>query len=60
MEHPQYTRPETFRNMTVPKILLSGDHGAILKWKKSKSEENTNIYNENLKDKSFKKSKNNT
>ena len=60
MEHPQYTRPETFRNMTVPKILLSGDHGAILKWKKLKSEENTNIYNKNLKDKSFKKSKNNT
>src|SRR6202167_6553960 len=27
LEEPQYTRPEGFRGMTVPEILLSGDHG---------------------------------
>ena len=30
---PQYTRPAEFRNMHVPKILLSGDHAAIAKWR---------------------------
>ena len=30
---PQYTRPADFRGMTVPPVLLSGDHGAIAKWR---------------------------
>jgi tRNA (guanine37-N1)-methyltransferase len=33
LEHPQYTRPPDFRGMEVPEILLSGDHGAIAKWR---------------------------
>ena len=33
IEHPQYTRPENFRNLTVPKVLLSGDHKKIEGWK---------------------------
>jgi tRNA (guanine37-N1)-methyltransferase len=33
LEHPQYTRPETFREWKVPDILLSGDHGRIARWR---------------------------
>lgn len=33
LEHPQYTRPREFRGMTVPDVLLSGDHAAIARWK---------------------------
>jgi tRNA (guanine37-N1)-methyltransferase len=33
IEYPQYTRPEDFMGLKVPKILLSGDHGAIVKWR---------------------------
>lgn len=36
-EYPQYTRPENFIGMKVPKILLSGDHKKIEEWRKSKS-----------------------
>ncbi len=31
--HPQYTRPRTFRGMTVPKVLMSGDHEKIRRWR---------------------------
>ena len=33
LEYPQYTRPEEFRGMKVPEILLSGDYGKIKKWR---------------------------
>ncbi len=33
IEHPQYTRPREFRGMTVPDILLSGNHKAIAAWR---------------------------
>ncbi len=32
IEFPQYTRPEEFRDLKVPEILLSGHHAKILKW----------------------------
>lgn len=32
-EYPQYTRPEEYRGMRVPEILLSGNHGEIAKWR---------------------------
>lgn len=35
IEHPQYTRPETFRGNVVPSVLLSGNHAEIEKWKES-------------------------
>jgi tRNA (guanine37-N1)-methyltransferase len=35
IEHPQYTRPEEFRGKKVPKVLLSGHHAEIEKWRKS-------------------------
>ena len=34
LEYPQYTRPELFRGMKVPEILLSGDHGKVAKWRR--------------------------
>jgi tRNA (guanine37-N1)-methyltransferase len=37
VEYPQYTRPREFRGMAVPEILLSGDHGAIARWRSEQS-----------------------
>jgi len=36
-DYPAYTRPEKYRGMRVPKILLSGDHKKIAKWRKEQS-----------------------
>lgn len=33
LEFPQYTRPEEFRGLKVPNVLLSGHHGEIAKWR---------------------------
>ena len=38
LEYPQYTRPEEFRSMRVPEVLLSGDHGKIGRWRRAESE----------------------
>jgi len=32
-EYPQYTRPAEFRGWAVPDVLLSGDHGAVDRWR---------------------------
>ncbi|OGM15502.1 tRNA (guanosine(37)-N1)-methyltransferase TrmD [Candidatus Woesebacteria bacterium RBG_19FT_COMBO_42_9] len=37
LEFPQYTRPEVYRGWKVPKVLLSGNHKEIEKWRKSES-----------------------
>jgi tRNA (guanine37-N1)-methyltransferase len=37
LEHPQYTRPETWQGRTVPAILLSGHHANIAKWRRKQS-----------------------
>lgn len=37
IEFPQYTRPEDFRGMKVPEVLLTGNHGEIAKWRTSQS-----------------------
>jgi tRNA (guanine37-N1)-methyltransferase len=34
LEHPQYTRPEEFRGMRVPDVLLSGHHGEVDRWRR--------------------------
>lgn len=41
LEYPQYTRPKVWEGMEVPKILLSGHHANIEKWRREKSIENT-------------------
>ena len=37
IEHPHYTRPEEFRGLSVPDVLLSGNHAEIDKWRKKQS-----------------------
>ena len=41
LDYPQYTRPRTFRGMSVPEVLFSGDHEAIRSWRLKKSLEKT-------------------
>jgi len=58
IEYPQYTRPEEFRGMKVPEMLLSGHHARIAKWRLEQSIERTKMwrpdlweeYNKKLKD----------
>ena len=37
LEHPQYTRPWTFRGLEVPDVLGSGDHEAIRRWRRQQA-----------------------
>jgi tRNA (guanine37-N1)-methyltransferase len=37
LEYPQYTRPEVYKKMKVPKILLTGDHGKVADWRKKEA-----------------------
>ena len=37
LEYPQYTRPEEYKGWKVPKVLLSGNHKDIKKWRKESS-----------------------
>jgi len=37
LEYPHYTRPREFQSLTVPDILLSGNHAAIEKWRREQS-----------------------
>jgi len=37
LEGPQYTRPPEFEGRRVPSVLVSGDHGAIAKWRRTES-----------------------
>ena len=41
LEYPQYTRPEEFRGMRVPDILLSGDHGKVRAWRAAEAKKRT-------------------
>ena len=37
LEYPQYTRPAVFNGVSVPEVLLSGNHAAIDKWRREQS-----------------------
>jgi len=37
LDFPSYTRPATFRGLTVPPVLLSGDHGAVARWREERA-----------------------
>ncbi len=37
LEYPQYTRPATFREWSVPEVLLSGDHARVARWRRAQS-----------------------
>ena len=41
LDFPQYTRPAEFRGMSVPNVLLQGNHGKIEKWRTAQSVEKT-------------------
>lgn len=44
IEYPQYTRPETYENMTVPAVLLSGNHQEIEEYRKLQAREAYNKF----------------
>ncbi len=48
LEFPQYTRPEVFEGMSVPEVLISGNHENIRKWRRQKSLERTYKYRKDL------------
>ncbi len=48
LEYPQYTRPEEFKNLKVPKVLLSGNHKEIERWRIKKAFEETMKRKEDL------------
>ena len=35
LEYPHYTRPRDYRGLTVPDVLLSGDHAEIARWRRN-------------------------
>ena len=37
LEYPQYTRPREYRGMTVPEVLLNGNHAEIVKWRRAQA-----------------------
>jgi tRNA (guanine37-N1)-methyltransferase len=41
LDHPVYTRPQEFRGVRVPEVLLSGDHAAIEAWRREAAEAKT-------------------
>ena len=41
LDFPQYTRPAEYRGMSVPEVLLSGNHTEIEKWRTARQEEKT-------------------
>jgi tRNA (guanine37-N1)-methyltransferase len=41
LDHPHYTRPAEFRGRAVPAVLLSGDHGAVERWRRDAAHEKT-------------------
>lgn len=49
IENDHYTRPQTFRNLSVPSVLLSGDHKKIENWRRENAIKNTNQFKKNNK-----------
>jgi len=41
LDHPQYTRPRSYRGMAVPEVLVSGNHAAIDRWRREAALEKT-------------------
>jgi len=37
LEYPQYTRPREYRGMSVPEVLISGDHGKVAEWRRQQA-----------------------
>jgi tRNA (guanine37-N1)-methyltransferase len=43
LEHPHYTKPNSWEGLEIPAILLGGDHKAIAKWKREQRETLTKL-----------------
>lgn len=43
VEFPQYTRPEEFRGVKVPEVLLSGNHASVNRWRQENSRRPTDL-----------------
>ena len=56
LEYPQYTRPKKWKNLTIPDVLLSGNHRNISEWRLKQSEKLTQKVRPDLW-KNYKKSK---
>jgi len=41
LEHPQFTRPRTFEGREAPRVLLSGHHAEVARWKRAEREKAT-------------------
>ena len=41
LEYPNFTKPQEWRGISVPEILLSGNHGEIAKWRKLQAQEHS-------------------
>ena len=41
LDHPHYTRPQEFRGMSVPEVLVSGNHGEVDRWRREAAIEKT-------------------
>jgi tRNA (guanine37-N1)-methyltransferase len=41
LDHPHYTRPQELRGMSVPEVLVSGDHAKVSEWRRRAAEEKT-------------------
>lgn len=48
LEYPHYTRPPVYEGMSVPEVLLTGDHGKILEWRKEQALSITQQYRPDL------------
>lgn len=48
LEYPQYTRPQTFKGLSVPEVLMSGNHKEIDNWRRKESEKRTRERREDL------------
>jgi len=53
LDFPQYTRPEIYKGIRVPEVLISGNHKEIEKWRKEKSVELTREKRPDLIDKNY-------
>ncbi|MFP3958818.1 MAG: tRNA (guanosine(37)-N1)-methyltransferase TrmD [Spirochaetaceae bacterium] len=48
LEYPQYTRPELYKGMRVPEVLLTGHHERIRRWRHEKRIEKTKMFRADL------------
>ena len=48
LDFPQYTRPAEFRGMSIPEVLLSGNHAEIEKWRRMRQLEKTTLVRPDL------------